>query len=49
MEKTPTDPPPERTPDWVAITMVSIAALMAVVLVVNLVDFGRLVMGGGHC
>ena len=49
MEKKPTDPPPDRTPDWVAIAMVSIAAVMTVVLVYNLVDFGRLVMGGGHC
>lgn len=49
MEKKPTDPPPDLTPDWVVIAMVSIAAVMAVVLVVQLVDFARLVMGGGHC
>lgn len=49
MSKPPTNPPPDLTPDWVVIAMVSIAALMAVVLVVQLVDFARLVMGGGHC
>lgn len=49
MEKKPTDPPPERSTNWVDVLLVSVVALMALTLVVNLVDFGRLVMGGGHC
>lgn len=48
MTNLPTDPPPPRT-NVTDVLLLTIAALMALVLVANLVDFGRLVWGGGHC
>lgn len=48
MENKPTDPPPPRT-NVTDVLLLTIAALMALVLVANFVDFGRLVWGGGHC
>ncbi|MFM2150287.1 MAG: hypothetical protein RLZZ187_2593 [Pseudomonadota bacterium] len=49
MEKTPTDPPPPRA-NVIDVLLLTFAVLMALVLVANLVDFGRLVFGwGGHC
>jgi hypothetical protein len=47
MEKTPTDPPPRA--NVVDVLLLTFAVLMALVLVANLVDLGRMVMGGGHC
>lgn len=48
MENKPTDPPPLRT-NFVDALLLIFACLMGLVLVANLVDFGRLVMGSGHC
>ena len=48
MTNLPPDPPPPRT-NVADVLLLTIAALMALVLVYNLVDFGRLVWGGGHC
>lgn len=48
MEKTPTDPPPPRA-NIIDVLLLTLCCLLALVLVANLVDFGRMVMGGGHC
>lgn len=48
MENTPPDPPPPRV-NVIDVLLLTFAVLMALVLVANLVDLGRMVMGGGHC